>query len=138
MPGRPIKAMIEDDKEIRRGVDTVGSLVKAGETPRRRRKSSALSKKFPTNPTVLVLPNLIAKTMTLDEMRDVHAKQIENIRLAMVDLQVTATMAKSTTNCRPTGRKRLNAASRRCSPKLKAILAGCGHGRNRQVECSAD
>ena len=49
--------LIEDDKEIRRGVDTVGSLLKAGEVAQAKKEVEALTKKFPTNPTVLVLPS---------------------------------------------------------------------------------
>src|SRR5215208_4796606 len=82
-----VKAMIEDDKEIRRGVDTVASLLKGGDAAQAKKELEALSKKFPTNPTVLVLPNLVNRTMSLDDVKEVHAKQIENIRLALLDLQ---------------------------------------------------
>jgi hypothetical protein len=119
-----IKAMIEDDKEIRRGVDTIGSLVKAGDMTQAKKELEALNKRFPTNPTVIVLPNLIAKTMTLDEIRDVHAKQIENIRLAMVDLQRTATMAKIDYELPADWKEKTERRKPQLSPKLKAVLAG--------------
>ncbi|HEX3148929.1 MAG TPA: hypothetical protein VHR66_12680 [Gemmataceae bacterium] len=118
-----IKAMIEDDKEIRRGVDTIGSLVKAGDATQAKKELDALSKKFPANPTVLVLPNLIARTMTLDEVRDVHAKQIENIRLAMVDLQKTATMAKIDYELPADWKEKTDRRKPKMSPKLAAVLA---------------
>jgi hypothetical protein len=119
-----IKAMIEEDKEIRRGVDTVGSLMRAGDTTQAKKELEALSKKFPTNPTVLVLPNLIAKTMTLDEVREVHAKQIENIRLALIDLQKTATMAKIDYELPADWKEKTERRKPQLSPKLKAVLAG--------------
>src|SRR3954452_4356655 len=60
-----VKAMIEEDKEIRRGVDTVASLLRGGDVTQAKNEVEALGKRFPTNPTVLVLPNLITHTMTL-------------------------------------------------------------------------
>ena len=117
-----VKAMIEEDKEIRRSVDTVGSLMKAGETTQAKKEIEALSKKFPTNPTVLVLPNLIAKTMTLDDVKEVHAKQIENIRLALVDLQKTATMAKLDYELPADWKEKTERRKPQLSPKLKAVL----------------
>jgi hypothetical protein len=117
-----VKAMIEEDKEIRRSVDTVGSLMKAGETAQAKKEIEALSKKFPTNPTVLVLPNLIAKTMTLDDVKEVHAKQIENIRLALVDLQKTATMAKLDYELPADWKEKTERRKPQLSPKLKAVL----------------
>src|SRR5688572_12331378 len=71
-----LKAMIEEDKEIRRGVDTVASLLKGGDVTQAKKEVDALSKKYPANPTVLVLPNLVNRTMTLDEIKAVHARQI--------------------------------------------------------------
>ena len=121
--GRRVKAMIEEDKEIRRGVDTVGSLIKAGDVAQAKKEVEALSKKFPTNPTVLVLPNLVAKTMTLDEVKDVHAKQIENIRLALVDLQKSATMAKIDYELPADWKEKTERRKPQLNPKLKAVLA---------------
>jgi len=89
-----VKTMIEEDKEVVRGVDTVAALMRSGSVAQAKKEVDALSKKHPDNPTVLVLPNLVDKTMTLDDVKAVHAKQSENIRLAMFDLQKTATMAK--------------------------------------------
>ena len=118
-----VKAMIEEDKEIRRGVDTVGSLVKAGDIAQAKKEVEALGKRFPTNPTVLVLPNLIARTMTLDDVREVHAKQIENIRLALVDLQKTATMAKIDYELPADWKEKTERRKPKLSPKLQAVLA---------------
>lgn len=118
-----IKGMIEADKEIRRGVDTVGSLMKAGDVGQAKKEVEALSKKFPTNPTVLVLPNLINRTMTIDEVREVHAKQIENIRLALIDLQKTATMAKIDYELPPDWKEKTERRKPKLNPKLKAVLA---------------
>jgi hypothetical protein len=118
-----VKAMIEEDKEIRRGVDTVGSLMKSGDVTQARKEVDALSKKFPTNPTVLVLPNLVSKTMTLEEVREVHAKQIENIRLALIDLQKTATMAKIDYELPADWKEKTERRKPQLNPKLKAVLA---------------
>jgi hypothetical protein len=117
-----IKAMIEEDKEIRRGVDTVGSLMKAGDTAQAKKEVDALGKKYPTNPTVLVLPNLIARTMSIDEVREVHAKQIENIRLALIDLQKTATMAKIDYELPADWKEKTERRKPQVNPKLKAVL----------------
>lgn len=118
-----IKAMIEEDKEIRRGVDTVGSLMKGGDVAQAKKELEALSKKFPTNPTVLVLPNLIARTMSIDEVREVHAKQIENIRLALIDLQKTATMAKIDYELPADWKEKTERRKPKLNPKLAAVLA---------------
>ena len=71
---------------------------------------------------MLVLPNLIAKTMTLDDVKDVHAKQIENIRLAMLDLQKTATMAKLDYELPADWKEKTERRKPQLSPKLKAVL----------------
>jgi len=118
-----VKAMIEEDKEIRRGVDTVGSLMKSGDVVQAKKEVEALTKKYPTNPTVLVLPNLIEKTMTLEEVREVHAKQIENIRLALIDLQKMATMAKIDYELPPDWKEKTERRKPQLNPKLKAVLA---------------
>src|SRR5262245_2389033 len=118
-----VKVMIEEDKEIRRGVDTVGSLMKSGDVVQAKKEVEALNKKFPTNPTVLVLPNLISKTMSIEEVREVHAKQIENIRLALVDLQKSATMAKIDYELPADWKEKTERRKPQVSPKLKAVLA---------------
>jgi len=118
-----VKAMIEEDKEIRRGVDTVGSLMKSGDVTQAKKEVEALSKKFPSNPTVLVLPNLIAKTMTIDEVRDVHARQIEAIRLALIDLQKSATMAKIDYELPADWKEKTERRKPQLNPKLKEVLA---------------
>jgi general secretion pathway protein D len=118
-----IKAMIEEDKEIRRGVDTVGSLMKAGDVNQAKKEVEALNKKYPTNPTVLVLPNVIARTMSIDDVREVHAKQIENIRLALIDLQKTATMAKIDYELPPDWKEKTERRKPKLNPKLQAVLA---------------
>ena len=117
-----VKAMIEEDKEIRRGVDTVGSLMKAGDVGQAKKELEVLSKKFPSNPTVLVLPNLVAKTMTLEEVKAVHQKQIENIRLALIDLQKTATMAKIDYELPADWKEKTERRKPQLDPKLKAVL----------------
>ena len=81
-----------------------------------------VTKKYPTNPTVLVLPNLISRTMTLDEIRAVHAKQVENIRLALIDLQRTAVMAKIDYELPADWKEKTERRKPRISPKLKAVL----------------
>jgi general secretion pathway protein D len=118
-----IKGMIEEDKEIRRGVDTVGSLMKGGDVGQAKKEVEALTKKFPTNPTVLVLPNLIQKTMTIEEVREVHAKQIENIRLALLDLQKSATLAKIDYELPADWKEKTERRKPQLHPKLKAVLA---------------
>lgn len=118
-----VKAMIEEDKEIRRSVDTVASLMKAGDVKQATKEIEAVSKKYPANPTVLVLPNLVSKTMSIDEVREVHAKQVENIRLALVDLQKTATMAKIDYELPADWKEKTERRKPQLSPKLKAVLA---------------
>jgi len=118
-----VKAMIEEDKEIRRGVDTVGALLKGGEVAQAKKEVEALTKKFPTNPTILVLPNLISRTMSIDEVREVHAKQIENIRLALLDLQKSATMAKIDYELPADWKEKTERRKPQLSPKLKEVLA---------------
>jgi len=70
-----------------------------------------------------VLPNLISRTMTIDEIREVHAKQIENIRLAMIDLQRTATMAKIDYELPPDWKEKTERRKPQINPKLKAVMA---------------
>jgi hypothetical protein len=118
-----VKAMIEQDKEIRRGVDTVAALLKGGDTGQAKKEVDALQKRFPTNPTVLVLPNLVNRTMTLDEVKEVHAKQIENIRLALVDLQKSATMAKLDYELPADWKEKTERRKPQLNPKLKAVIA---------------
>jgi general secretion pathway protein D len=117
-----VKKMIEEDKEIRRSVDTVASLLKANDTRQAKKEIEALSAKYPTNPTVLVLPNLVAKTMTIDDVKEVHAKQIENIRLAMVDLQKMSVMAKVDYELPADWKEKTERRKPQMSPKLKAVL----------------
>src|SRR5262249_13105839 len=121
--GARVKAMIEEDKEIRRGVDTVGSLMKGGDVAQARKEVEALTKKFPTNPTVLVLPNLLQKSMTLEDVREVHQKQIENIRLALLDLQKSATLAKIDYELPADWKEKTERRKPQLNPKLKAVLA---------------
>lgn len=117
-----VKALIEVDKEVRRGVDTVASLLRAGDVTQAKKEVDALSKKHPENPTVIVLPNLIAKTMSLDEVKAVHAKQIENIHRAMLDLQKTATMAKMDYELPADWKEITERRKTQLSPKLKAVM----------------
>jgi hypothetical protein len=117
-----VKAMIEEDKDIRRSVDTVASLMKAGDISQAKKEVEVVAKKYPTNPTVLVLPNLISKTMSIDDVREVHAKQIENIRLALVDLQRTATMAKLDYELPADWKEKTERRKPQMAPKLKAVL----------------
>jgi hypothetical protein len=118
-----VKAMIDEDKEVRRGVDTVASLIRGGDIGQAKKEHEALAKKFPTHPTVLVLPNLINRSMTLDEVKEVHAKQIENIRLALLDLQKTATMAKLDYELPADWKEKTERRKPQLSPKLKAVIA---------------
>jgi hypothetical protein len=118
-----VKAMIEEDKEIRRSVDTVAALMRAGDNTQAKKEVNALTKKFPSNPTVLVLPNLVTKTMTLDEIKEVHAKQIENIRLVMLDLQKSATVAKVDYELPADWKEKTERRKPQLTPKLKAVLA---------------
>lgn len=118
-----VKAMMAEEQEIRRGVDTVGALMRGGETAQAKKEVEALSKKFPTNPTVQVLPNLVARTMSLDEVKDVHARQIENIRLALIDLQKSATMAKLDYELPADWKEKTERRKPQLNPKLKAVLA---------------
>jgi general secretion pathway protein D len=117
-----VRAMIEEDKEIRRGVDTVGSLMKAGDAAQAKKEVEALTKKYPSNPTVAVLPNLVNRTMTLDEVRQVHAKQIEGIRLALLDLQKSATMPKLVYELPEDWKEITERRKPKMSPKLKEVL----------------
>lgn len=117
-----IKALIEEEKEIRRGVDTVGALMKAGDVAQAKKEVEALGKRFPANATVRVLPNLVARTMTLDEIREVHARQIENIRLALIDLQKTATMAKMDYELPADWKEKTERRKPKLDPKLKAVM----------------
>jgi len=118
-----VKAMIVEDEEIRRSVDTVASLMKAGATAQAKKEVDALTKKFPSNPTAVVLPNLVTRTMTLEEIKDVHAKQAEHIRLALVDLQKTATMAKLDYELPADWKEKTERRKPQLAPKLKAVLA---------------
>jgi general secretion pathway protein D len=117
-----VKAMIEEDKEIRRGVDTVAALVKAGNTTQAKKEVDALAKKHPSNATVAVLPNLVNKTMTLEEIREVHAKMIENIRLAMQDLEKSATPPKLVYELPADWKEITERRKPKMSPKLKEVL----------------
>lgn len=118
-----VKAMIAEDEEVRRSVDTVASLMKAGSTVQAKKEVDALTKKFPANPTTIVLPNLVTKTMTLEDIKEVHAKQAENIRLALVDLQKTATMAKLDYELPADWKEKTERRKPQLAPKLKAVLA---------------
>ena len=118
-----IKAMIEEEKEIRRGVDTVGSLIRAGDIRQANKEVESLAKKFPDNATVNVLPSLVSRAITLEDVKAVHARQIENIRLAMVDLQKTATMAKMDYELPADWKEITERRKVQLSPKLKAVMA---------------
>jgi hypothetical protein len=117
-----VQVLIETDKEVRRGVDTVAALMRAGDTAQAKKEVEALGKKHPDHPTVLVLPNLVAKTMSLDEVKAVHAKQIENIRLALLDLQKTATMAKFDYELPADWKEITERRKIKMAPKLVAVL----------------
>jgi hypothetical protein len=118
-----VNAMIEEEKEVRRSVDTIASLIKAGEVTQAKKEIEAAAKKYPTNPTVIVLPNLVSKTMSIDEVREVHAKQIENIRLTLIDLQKTATMAKLDYELPADWKEKTERRKPQLSPKLKEVMA---------------
>ena len=118
-----VQKMIEEDKEIRRSVDTVAALMRAGDNTQAKKEVEAVTKKFPSNPTVAVLPNLLSKTMTLDEIKEVHAKQIENIRLAMIDLQKSATVTKLDYELPADWKEKTERRKPQLAPKLKAVLA---------------
>lgn len=117
-----LKAMIEEDKEIRRAVETVASLMKGNQTAQAKKEVDALKAKFPDNPTAIILPNLIAKTMTLEEVKAVHARQIDAIRATMVDLQRTATMAKIDYELPADWKEKTERRKPQLSPQLKAVL----------------
>jgi hypothetical protein len=61
--------------------------------------------------------------MTLDEVKAVHAKQIENIRLALLDLQKTATMAKLDYELPADWKEKTERRKPQLNPELKAVLA---------------
>jgi hypothetical protein len=61
--------------------------------------------------------------MTIDDVREVHAKQIENIRLALVDLQKSATMAKIDYELPADWKEKTERRKPQLSPKLKAVMA---------------
>ena len=60
--------------------------------------------------------------MNIDEVRAVHAKQIENIRLALVDLQKTATLAKLDYELPADWKEKTERRKPKLSPKLKAVM----------------
>lgn len=117
-----VKALIDEEKDVRRGIETVSALLRSGETAQAKKEVEQLSKKYPTNSTVVVLPQLVNKTMTLDEVKSVHAKQIEGIRLAMLDLQRLSIIPKYDYELPADWKEITERRKVKLNPKLQAIL----------------
>ena len=88
------KAWLEEDANIRRSIDTIGALYKAGALKQAKTEIDALAGKYPANPTVIALPDLITKAKTIEEIKLIHAQQAESYRLAALDLNKQSVMPK--------------------------------------------
>ncbi len=88
------KAWLEEDANIRRSIDTIGALYKAGALKQAKTEIDALAGKYPANPTVIALPELITKAKTIEEIKLIHAQQAESYRLAALDLNKQSVMPK--------------------------------------------
>ena len=88
------KAWLAEDAEIRRSIDTIAALYKAGALTQAQKEIDAIAGKYPANPTTIALPGLISKTKTLEEIRLIHAQQAESYRLAALELDRTSIMPK--------------------------------------------
>ncbi|WP_157369281.1 hypothetical protein [Zavarzinella formosa] len=80
------KAWLIEDEAIRRSIDTIGALYKAGAISQAQKEMDAIAGKYPTNPTVIAMPGLLTKTKTIEEIRLIHAQQAESYRLAALEL----------------------------------------------------
>jgi len=88
------KAWLEEDVNIRRSIDTIGALYKAGALKQAKTEIDAIAGKYPANPTVIALPELITKAKTIEEIKLIHAQQAESYRLAALDLSKQSVMPK--------------------------------------------
>jgi hypothetical protein len=119
-----LKAMMEADTEIRRGIDTVGALMKAGELGQAKKEVEALTKKYPDNLTVKVMPDLVNKTKTLEDIKEIHVRQIEHIRLALADLQKASTLPKYDYELPADWKEITERRKTKLSAEMKAVLTG--------------
>lgn len=119
-----LKAMMEADGEIRRSMDTIAALMKGGAIEQAKKEVDALAKKYPDHPTMLVMPELVNRTKTIDDIREIHAKQVENIRLAMVDLQKGSTLPKYDYEFPANWKELSERRKTQLTPEMKAVLAG--------------
>lgn len=88
------KAWLEEDANIRRSMDTIAALYKAGAMTQAKKEIDAIAGKYPANPTVIALPDLITKSKSIEDIRVIHAQQAEAYRLAIQELDKTAMVPK--------------------------------------------
>ncbi|MCX7664887.1 MAG: hypothetical protein N2112_05020 [Gemmataceae bacterium] len=118
-----VKAAADEAAEIKRGIDTMNALIRAGEDKQAKKEIDALLAKYPTSPTVLVLPDLLNKRITIDEVRQMQAEQVDRIRKTMVGLDKSAVLPKEEMEFDPKRWKEITEKRKpQLDPKLKAIL----------------
>ncbi len=77
------KSMQEEYYEVRRSVDTISALIKAGNTVQAQKETDALAKRYPNNPAVISLNESTAWNQRLAEAKEYVEQQKQGYMLAM-------------------------------------------------------
>jgi hypothetical protein len=84
------KAVQEEYYDVRRSVDTIAALVKAGSTTQAQKEIDALVKRYPNNPAALILAENLGMNQRVADARMVVAQQQEGYLLAMRSVDKSA------------------------------------------------
>jgi len=87
---RRAKAAQEEYTEVKRGVDTIAALLKAGNTPQAQKEAEALIKRYPDNPAALVLTDNLSFERKLADARFLVEQQKQGYLVAMRSIDKSA------------------------------------------------
>jgi hypothetical protein len=77
------KSIQEEYYDVRRSVDTISALIKAGATVQAQKEADALAKRYPNNPVVITMNDNIAWNQRLADAKDYVEAQKQGYLLAM-------------------------------------------------------
>lgn len=77
------KAIQEEYYDVRRSVDTISALIKAGNSTQAQKEADALSKRYPNNPVVISLTDNITWNQRIADAKDYVEQQKQGYLLAM-------------------------------------------------------
>ncbi len=118
-----LQKLVEDDKAIQRKLETIAVLYRANELKQAKIEISELASKYPDNPTVAVLPNLINRTQSIAEIQELHARQMENDRLLYNEYVKAMTVPKGDIEYDAKRWKEITEARKpKLSPKMQAVM----------------